>query len=82
MKKKENLKYPKKIKEIFNKRVEILNNFDFLFNNKVLNLDFIKNLISNDKIMIRLFIKMYFKLFKDKESAEKFLKTINIGRIY
>jgi hypothetical protein len=41
MKKKENLKYPKKIKEIFNKRVEILNNFDFLFNNKVLNLDFI-----------------------------------------
>jgi len=41
MKKKENLKYPEKIKEIFNKRVEILNNFDFLFNNKVLNLDFI-----------------------------------------
>jgi spore coat polysaccharide biosynthesis protein SpsF (cytidylyltransferase family) len=32
---------PKKFKEIFNKREEILNNFDFLFNNKVLNLDFI-----------------------------------------
>ena len=62
---------------MFDYRLEILNNFDYLLNNKALDLDFVLIQIAHsslngiyiDKIIVRLFIKIYLNIFDDTESA-------------
>ena len=69
---------------MFDYRLEILNNFDYLLNNEALDLDFVLRQIKHsslngiyiDKIIVRLFIKIYLNIFDDTESALKFLKRI------